>query len=98
MPIRDGEVVPWEHKVELSDIWKRADLPLREQARIIVQRMEFLSREDTELAKLLSHLARSTNAERFNKWWARIYDWADANLVWINVHRRFAPKGESDAK
>lgn len=97
MPIRNGRVVDWAYRVELSDIWEQ-DLGVRKVAAIAAERIRKLGIVSGDLENLLEELVRVDDVEGFDAVWEKIYDWADANLVWINVHKCFAPKEPTDER
>jgi hypothetical protein len=78
--------VIWKHKLRLEDIFHSEAHSFTNRRDIIVariQRSKFWDEDDDELAALVEELADTEDGEAFNRVWDALYDWFDANRVWV---------------
>lgn len=76
----------WKHKLDLRDIFHSEAHTFTNRRDIIVariQRSKFWDEDDDELTALTEELADAEDAEQFNSPWDALYDWFNANRVWV---------------
>lgn len=79
----------WDYKLDLSDVFEDFETVGFEDSRDeVVRRIktsEFYDADDGELVYLVGQLEDADDPDEFNYDWASMYDWADANRVWLNT-------------
>ena len=78
----------WKHTLDLRDIFHSDAHSFTNQRDIIVariQRAKFWDEDDDDLTALTEELADAEDAEQFNSAWGALYDWCDANRVWVET-------------
>ena len=84
----------WKHKLDVSDLWKKVsndEIALAEFTKEVAVKLQSLKNdipilnhnEIDRLSASLKRVGRTKNKDKFDKVWNTIYDWADANKVWI---------------
>lgn len=74
--------------MRVTDVFHEERMSLPEKGRVIVERLRALrpEGEDLELDQLLGELSDAAEADDthwFDLVWDGVYDWADAESVWI---------------
>lgn len=80
--------VIWKHKLDLCDIFHSEAHGFTNRRDIIVarvQRAKFWDEDDDELTALTEELAEAEDSDQFNSAWDALYDWFDANRVWVST-------------
>lgn len=85
----------WAEKVLLGDIWRNEDLTFEERRDAIVARLKtsrwFKNADEDEswgVHEIIAyHLAEAEDADRFDECWDELYDHADCDRVWIDLHQ-----------
>lgn len=84
----------WKHRLNVGDVFHDDELSLPEKGVVIasrIKRARFYSEDDYDLVGMVEELEDAAQAgdERwFDLVWNGIYDWADANRVWIETFQR----------
>ncbi len=80
----------WNEKIQLADVWKNDDLGFTVQRDEIVKRVKashwYQNRDSAgcdERGEAVDNLAEAENFDEFNNWWNELYDYFDADRVWI---------------
>lgn len=90
----------WKHRVNVAQAFQSDDLTFEQRRDHCVQQLRTLSfwpKDLYELARadestlrlwdLVDELADTDEEDWFNSVWNQVYDWADANDVWIETKR-----------
>jgi hypothetical protein len=88
----------WKVKIDAADIWKRfpeeVDESFKPLLSALIKRLKSYDEEIFEelgteahirYEQLISVLATAKDYDEFNDYWNQLYDWADANSVWVGV-------------
>jgi putative heme iron utilization protein len=84
----------WKYKVEIGKEWNDESLSIAKKIDVIIERVqnavpaalvEDIEDEIQELRNLQVEFGDDIEGEDFDDIWSSIYDWADANRVWINT-------------
>ena len=80
----------WDHEVDLSDVFRNADLEFTARRDVIVERISehawFAGRDDFDLlVHAVRLLTKAKDFGDFNRAWELVYDEADADRVWIRT-------------
>jgi hypothetical protein len=78
--------VIWKHKLRLEDIFHSEAHSFTNRRDIIVARIRrshFWDEDDYVLTELVEELADAPDAKTFDRVWNELYDWFDANRVWV---------------
>lgn len=80
----------WKETVRLADVFHDDALPLREKGETIVTRLRALRAEGVDLdfdntLEELTDAAEADDVGWFDQVWHAVYDWADAERVWIET-------------
>jgi hypothetical protein len=83
----------WKYKTYLGDVFQDDDMPLLEKRDTLVQRIksttwyEAGTRDDdySELWWIIDELADVEDENHFNLCWEALYDYCDAELIWLDV-------------
>lgn len=81
----------WVDRVELGDVFHDDNVTVSHKAAVIKERMTPLDKKfesGGELLDLLDELVEVSadeDPDEFDVIWDQIYDWADANSVWIDT-------------
>ena len=84
----------WRYTVKVGDVFHDDGLSLPEKGEAIVNRLRaapFYSDDDYDLQGLVEELedaAKEDDESWFDLVWGGLYDWADANRVWIDTFSR----------
>lgn len=86
---------PWNHSLELYDVWKDEDRSFEERRDVIVERIKAMPLYvedhehedfDDELWWIVDEMGDTDTEDYFNICWDAFYDWADDMRVWVNIH------------
>lgn len=75
----------WKKHVDVSQWFHDDALSVADKAKAITDHLRPLIGDDEDAAELLDELAHQDDADEFDYVWNDLYDWADANRVWINT-------------
>ena len=75
--------MPRRQTLDVSDIFHNDEIPIKQKAKMISERLLKLPNADDELRGLAEELAEVDNAKGFDSLWAEICGWADLAGVWI---------------
>lgn len=73
----------WSNRLELKDVFHDANRTFEERRDEIVKRIRALPCLDEWSEEIADNLADAPNANAFDLWWGRFYDWADERRVWV---------------
>ena len=75
--------MPRRQTLDVSDIFHNDEIPIKQKAKMISERLLKLPNADDELRGLAEELAEVDNAKDFDFLWSGICGWADLAGVWI---------------
>lgn len=79
----------WAYRIDISDFFHDEALTTNEKAKRIATRFRIrLGRKpvwEDEIEGLLEELEDQTDADEFDDVWNCIYDWCDAERVWVRT-------------
>jgi hypothetical protein len=79
-------MIPWRYSLDVSDVWKSANLTFDQQKAEIVNRLKrhvwYFENEELR-EEVVPGIAAATNVYEFDKWWDILYDLADEDRVWV---------------
>jgi hypothetical protein len=87
---RSGRPI-WDHKLNLADVFHNEEMTFEERRDAIARRVRtsawLRNRDNSDpLPYLIDELADTADAGEFDEVWDVIYDYADADRVWIATH------------
>jgi hypothetical protein len=80
----------------VSDIFHNDEIPIKQKAKMISERLLKLPNADDELRGLAEELAEVDNAKDFDFLWSGICGWADVAGVWIIDSVRWRTSTKAD--
>jgi len=86
----DAGMPVWALRVNLADVFRAGDLPYAERRDTIVDRLRASAwlrqlDEPDPVAELVDDLAQARDEEEFDLVFDLLYDYADADRVWIRI-------------
>ena len=76
----------WGHRLNLGDVFHDDDLTFEAKRDEIVCRIKaarWYDEDDTTLWSLVDELADTEHIDEFDVVWDHLYDWFDAERVWV---------------
>ena len=88
--------MPRRQTLDVSDIFHNDEIPIKQKAKMISERLLKLPNADDELRWLAEELAEVDNAKDFDFLWSGICGWADVAGVWIIDSGRWRTSTKAD--
>ncbi len=89
---RNAGLPVWAETIDLKDIWQDDDMPEMTKRDAIVARIKasrwYRNRDSAgfdERGEAVDNLADAADEDEFNGWWDELYDFWDADRVWIKL-------------
>jgi hypothetical protein len=76
----------WLLRLDVSDIFRNEDIPLRQRFAEIARRVRALNPLDSYLQEIAERIEDAQDVDEFDEAWDEFYDWADHERCWVETH------------
>jgi hypothetical protein len=83
---RQAGLRSWKRTVNLKGVWRNEAMTFEERRDAIIGRIRESGWQSEDLDNAIDELAEAEDADDFNEVWDLIYDLADEERVWIDLH------------